>query len=243
MISVRWETLFFAIGSPTGRANEVRPPLPPRARVPQIANERHPFMKRDEDGIVGAKRLHQAIAARQIVAFGDEGAEDAVPNDEDAAIVMVEIFGIGGVVHAMMRGGVEDVYEPAELRNPFRVQPELIEEVQRDGDEHRARLETEPDQRHVEDRRPGQPPGPAKAVCRSKIELIRGMMDRMCRPEPPNPVAAAMEPVVAEILADQERNHRDSGVDRYREEAVIVSQIVRRRREAERKERQYDVLA
>src|SRR5260370_1353104 len=97
-------------------------------------------MKRDEDGIVGAKRLHQAIAARQIVAFGDEGAEDAVPNDEDAAIIMVEIFGIGRVVHAMMRGRVQHVFEPAELRNPFRVKPELIEQVQRDGDEHRARL-------------------------------------------------------------------------------------------------------
>jgi hypothetical protein len=69
------------------------------------------------------------------------------------------------------------------------------------------------------------------------------MMDRMGRPEPPNPVAAAMEPVVTEILADQERNHRDSGVDRYREKAVIVSQIIRGRREADRKERQYDVLA
>ena len=58
------------------------------------------------------------------------------------------------------------------------------------------------------------------------------MMDGMRRPKPPNPVAAAMKPVVAEILADKERNHRDSGVDRYREEAVTVSQVIRRRREA-----------
>jgi len=39
-------------------------------------------MNGDEDGVIGTKRLHQAIAARQIVALGDEGAEDAVENDE-----------------------------------------------------------------------------------------------------------------------------------------------------------------
>ncbi len=129
-------------------------------------------MKRDEDGIVGAKRLHQAIAARQIVAFGNEGPEDAVPNDEHPTIIVVEVFGIGRVVHAMMRGRVQDIFEPAKLRNPFRVQPELVEQVERAGDGHRARLETEPDERHVEDRSPGQPPGPPKAVGRSKIEVV-----------------------------------------------------------------------
>ncbi len=58
------------------------------------------------------------------------------------------------------------------------------------------------------------------------------MMDGMGRPEPPNPVAAAMEPVVAEILADKERNHRDNRIDWYREQTVTVRQIIRRRREA-----------
>src|SRR6266481_2576812 len=68
------------------------------------------------------------------------------------------------------------------------------------------------------------------------------MMDGMRRPEPPNPVAAAMEPVIAEILSDQERDHCDSGVDRYREETVTASQIVGWCGKAQRKERQYHVL-
>src|SRR5260370_5540722 len=85
----------FMIGLPTGRANEIRPPIPPRSRVPQIANERHPFMKGDEDRIIGAKRLHQAAAAWQIVALGNLGSEDAVPNDEYTARVVVEIFWMG----------------------------------------------------------------------------------------------------------------------------------------------------
>ncbi len=51
-------------------------------------------------------------------------------------------------------------------------------------------------------------------------------------PKPPNPVAAAMKPIVAEILADKECNRRDCRIDRNREETVTVSQIIRRCGEA-----------
>src|ERR1700733_1007931 len=57
----------FAFGLPTGRAKQVRPPMPPRSRLPQIASDRAPFVEGDDDGIVGAQRLRQAIAARQVV--------------------------------------------------------------------------------------------------------------------------------------------------------------------------------
>src|SRR5215467_123769 len=69
------------------------------------------------------------------------------------------------------------------------------------------------------------------------------MMDGVGRPKPSNAVAAAMEPVVAEILADKERDHYDRRIYRYREETVIVSEIPHRYSEAERKQRHYDVLA
>ena len=59
-------------------------------------------MKGDEDGIIGEKRLHQAIAAWQIIALGNESAKNAVPDDEHPAIIMVEILGIGSVMHAMV---------------------------------------------------------------------------------------------------------------------------------------------
>lgn len=90
------------IGLPTGRAEQARPPIAPRSCVPQITTERDPFVKGDEHGIIGQKRLHQAIAAWQVIALGNESAEDAVPDDEHSAIIMVEIFGIGGVMHAMV---------------------------------------------------------------------------------------------------------------------------------------------
>src|SRR5262249_19631151 len=97
-------------------------------------------------------------------------------------------------------------------------------------------------ERHVEDRGSSQPSGPPKAVGRSKIEVVRGMMDGVRRPEPPNAVAAAMEPVVAEVLTDQERNHRDSRIGRNREETMTGSQTPRRRRETHSEVRRYDIL-
>jgi hypothetical protein len=78
-------------------------------------------MESDEDGIVGPQRLHQAIAARQIVTLGDEGAEDAVKDDEHAAVVAVEIFGIGRMVYTVMRRRIQDVFKATKLWDPFRV--------------------------------------------------------------------------------------------------------------------------
>ena len=86
-------------------------------------------MKRDQDRIVRNQRLHQPVAARQVVALGDEGAEQAVEHDQHAAVVAVEILGVDGMVHAMMRRRVEHIFQPAELRDPLGVQPELVEQV------------------------------------------------------------------------------------------------------------------
>src|SRR5215470_9109158 len=232
----------FAVGLPARRTKEVRPPMPPRARLPHIAAERDPFVEGDDDGIVREQGLHQAVATRQVVALGREGTEHAVKNDEHPAIVVVEIFRIGSVVDAMMRRRVQDIFQPTELWNPLRVQPELIEQIDCARDKDWRRLEPEPYQGHIEDARPGQPSGPPEAIGRGKIDVIRRMMNGMRRPEPPNAVAAAMKPVVAEILADEERRHCDSGIERNREEPVTAGQIKGGRRDAQRKERQYNVL-
>ena len=81
------------IGSPIWRADQVRPAIPPRSCLPQIAGECDPFVEGDEEGVVGAQRLDQAVAARRLLTFGGKGAEDAVENDEHSAIIAVEVFG------------------------------------------------------------------------------------------------------------------------------------------------------
>jgi hypothetical protein len=61
------------------------------------------------------------------------------------------------------------------------------------------------------------------------------MMDGMGRPKPANAVAATMEPIVGEILADKKERRRDRRVDRYGEEMVTARQIVGRCGEAQGK--------
>ncbi len=65
----------------------------------------------------------------------------------------------------------------------------------------------------------------------------------MGRPKPPDPMAAAVKPVVTEILANEEPSHADGRIDLYREQMVPVGERGRRRSKAQGKERQHDVLA
>src|SRR3984957_15050736 len=115
------------VGSRSGRTDHAHQPFAPGARPPQIAGQRRPFMESDDRGVVGMQRRHQAVTAWHVVALPREGSEQAVEHDEDAAVIAVEIFRIGGVVHAMMGGRVEHIFEPTEFRYPFGVQPELVE--------------------------------------------------------------------------------------------------------------------
>src|SRR6478672_11260079 len=50
----------------TRRADQADEPPPPGRRSPEIAPERCPFVKRDDDRIVGAQRLHEAVVTRQV---------------------------------------------------------------------------------------------------------------------------------------------------------------------------------
>jgi hypothetical protein len=58
-----------------------------------------------------------------------EAAEDAVPDDQDAAVVAVEVDLVGAVVNAVVRGRVEDELDRRrQLLDALRMNPELIDE-------------------------------------------------------------------------------------------------------------------
>src|SRR5665213_146567 len=61
-------------------------------------------------------------------------------------------------------------------------------------------------------------------------------------PEPANTVATAVEPVIAEILANHEHDNRGRGVERHSEQAVAPGKTDGRRRDARRQERHDDVF-
>ena len=61
-----------------------------------------------------------------------KSSQQPVPDDQDAAIVLVEIFRVHAMMHPVMGRGVEDEFErPPHLVDPFGVHPELVDEVHR----------------------------------------------------------------------------------------------------------------
>src|SRR5579864_2326892 len=134
-------------------------PAPPS---PQVSTQRDKFVERDPNRVVRAQRLDKPVAAWDGVILGGEGAEQAVEDDQRAAEILVAIFRVGGMVHAMVRGCVEHPFERPELWYPVGVQDELIEQVQVKRHEDGARGETEPHERKKERADADKPARPAK---------------------------------------------------------------------------------
>ena len=130
------------------------------------------------------------------------GAEQAVPDDENAAVILVEILVVDAVMHPMVRGRGEHAIEPAELADEFGVNPELVEEIdEADRDEH--------DRRHAGDRH-RQIEDPAKQHARARlpqrrreIEGFALVMDDMGGPEEADLMVDAVVPVIEEIVGDE----------------------------------------
>ena len=102
-----------AVRAPPGRADEVADDRAQAARREQVTGERAPLVQLDVQHVVADHRHDQAVAARHVVALGAVGAEQAVEDDQHAAVVGVEVLEVGGVVDAMGRWRVEHVLEPA----------------------------------------------------------------------------------------------------------------------------------
>ena len=57
------------------------------------------------------------------------GAEHSVPDHQHAAEILVDIFGIAGVMDAMRRRGIDDPFQPSDPLDQFGVDEELIGEA------------------------------------------------------------------------------------------------------------------
>ena len=73
-----------------------------------------------------------------------ERAEEAVPHDEDAAVVAVDVAAVAAVVDPVVRGRVEHLLRPAQLADRLGVDPELVEEVDAPGRLDQLRAGTRP---------------------------------------------------------------------------------------------------
>ena len=84
-------------------------------------------MGRDTNRVERVDVLGEAIT--NSFAFALEGAKEAIPGNEDAAIVLIEIFRLCAVVHAVVRWRVENLLGLTETINCFGMDPELVDQV------------------------------------------------------------------------------------------------------------------
>jgi hypothetical protein len=111
----------------------------------------------------------RAVDAGLGVVLLDEGAEQAVPDHQDAAVVAVQVAVVHGMVHAVVAGAAEPAVEPAQPADLLRVHPELVEQVdQRDDGEHQRR--------HA---RPAPSAGRTASPARKPLLVWRSAVDRL----------------------------------------------------------------
>lgn len=111
--------------APSGRAEEVAQALFPAQIISEkIGEHRSPFMEYDMIGALDFQWGGQAIFDGFIVFFVQfflECSEHAVPYDEKHAHVFVEVQYIGCVMHPVMGGGYQNIFQPAQFAHMFRV--------------------------------------------------------------------------------------------------------------------------
>ena len=165
--------------------------------------------------VEGADVLDDAVARQILFQLLDKGTEHAIPDDQRSSIVGIEIAWIGGVVDAVMRGRVEDEFEPApHPADRLGVDPELINEVEAVDEGDQRRMEAEQHHRHLQHEHAGEQAGPALPERRREIVVLAGMVVDVLRPHPAAAMGDAMVHVIAQVI-DQEG--RDTGPYRHPE--------------------------
>ena len=140
-----------AIGRPARRLGETLEPCDESETVARaVFQEPGQFVKGDPDRIVGIDRFHNAVFWWIGPVFLDETAEHLVPDDENACIILIQIFWVGSVVDTVMARRIHHGFEPAwEPVNHLCVDPVLIDEVQPADEKDKQRVETKNHHRHA----------------------------------------------------------------------------------------------
>ena len=143
-----------------------------------------------------------AIDAGLALVFFLERAKDAVPDDENAAVIAIQILVLNGVMHAVVAGRAKPAVKPAQLFDLLGMHPELVEQIDQahHGKHHRRHA----CQRHGQVKHPAQERARAGLAQRGRQVIgLALMVHGMGRPEHAHLVAHAVQPVVAEIVKNQ----------------------------------------
>src|ERR1700751_438235 len=190
--------------TPAGIAENVAQLVAPARSAPGIAKHLDPFVKCDANGIVGLDIFREAKTEGISGVFRLERAEKLVPDDQSSSVVPVDVAGIRAVMHAMMGRRIENSFERAKRTHQLSVNPELVEQA--DGfhghDHHRSEADNGQPEPENEAHKAA---GPGLAQSGRQVVALGRVMHHMRGPEQAALVAGAVEPVVAEFIAEKEQ--------------------------------------
>src|SRR5688572_4401299 len=185
--------------------------VPPARRAPGLARKVGVDLDIGPDRIPGIEG--RACPVHAALGLGRETAEQPVPDDQDSAVVPVDVPVVDRVMHAMIRRGRKDTVDPAQPADVLGVDPVLIEQV--DQGRRREYLRREADHRHRQVEQPSKQSAAAGLPQRRReIELLALVMDDVRRPEDGALVPDPVMPVVAEVVHDDARHPYPPGLGR-----------------------------
>lgn len=203
------------------RAEKNAESFAPRFPRGEIAREGGPAGEEDTQRTIAAIFAGEAVGRRLGRHFVRVGSEQPIEDDRDAAEVSVEVRGVRRVVHAVMRGRVEDPFERPEFWDEFGMQEKLKREVDAQCREDGLGRKTEPDERKKKSRLAGDEAGDAEPHGRRRVEIPPRVMDGVRGPKQAHAVTRAMHPVVCELRRDERRDELYWGGERDRRDAVL----------------------
>ena len=192
-----------------------------RRRGERGAQHVRPDVEVAPGGVVARERLAHAVDDALVVALLDEGAEQAVPHDQDAAVVAVDAVVVLAVVHAVVGGRDEHPVGPAELADELGVDPVLVQQV--DEADHREHHRWHTGDRHRDVERPArEAAGGGLAQRGAEVVVLGGVVDLVRGPEEVDLVAGAVRPVVAEVIEEQGEDPHPNAVRGQRRDAQVL---------------------
>jgi len=139
--------------------------------------------------------------------WGDYWIIDLDENYQYAAVVLIEIIVVRAVMHAMMRGSVQYVFERTETFDFIRVNEKLINQIKGVNRDHHHGRKTQERERSVENPMRDSAK-PTLTNGDTQVVVIARMMYDVKVPEEAYLVAEAMKPVVTKIIKQKQHDPR-----------------------------------
>jgi len=105
------------VSSRRGDGNQVE--LFERTAVQQVFTDRDPFLKKDFDRIEALLPTNQTVATGFTVQLFLVGPKDLIEDDEDSAMVFIQINLVDGMVDPVVAGSIENLLKPAQMGMRF----------------------------------------------------------------------------------------------------------------------------